>query len=193
VTGFLDRPVGAFLDELAAREPVPGGGSAAAVAAAMGAGLLSMAARASRDSWPEAAGVAAQAEALRSRVEPLAQADAQAYDTALRLLEQAEAETATQGDAKLGSALVRAAAVPLQIAEAACTIAELGVLVAERADPRLRPDVAAAVILAAAATEIGAHLVGANLATQPDDARVARAGELVMTAKRAVESVLGPA
>jgi len=40
-----DRPVGEFLELLAARVPAPGGGAAAAVTGAMAAALAAMAAR----------------------------------------------------------------------------------------------------------------------------------------------------
>jgi formiminotetrahydrofolate cyclodeaminase len=191
VPTFLDRPLGEFLDELAEGEALPGGGAAAAVATAMAAGLLAMAARASRDSWPEARGVAAQAEALRDRAEPLAEADAAAYAKALRLLSEQGDDDRERRDYRLGAALSRAAALPLQIAEAASDVAELGVLVAERCTPTLRADAAAAVLLADSATRIGAHLVRVNLATQAGDERLARADSLVDATARAVQRVLG--
>jgi formiminotetrahydrofolate cyclodeaminase len=190
VSAFLDRPIGEFLDELAESEPLPGGGSAAAVATAMAAGLLAMAARASRGSWADARAVAAQAEALRDRVEPLAAADAEAYAEVLQLLGAEASGDQERRDLVLGAALSRAAALPLGIAEAACDVAELGVLVAERCQPNVRPDAAAAVLLAGAATQIGAHLVRVNLATQAQDDRLARADGLVELTERAVGRVL---
>ena len=51
---FLDLTVRGWLDELGEEGPAPGGGSAAAMTAAMGAALVGMAARISADSWPEA-------------------------------------------------------------------------------------------------------------------------------------------
>lgn len=39
---YIDRPLREYLDDLAARKPAPGGGSAAALAASLGASLLSM-------------------------------------------------------------------------------------------------------------------------------------------------------
>jgi formiminotetrahydrofolate cyclodeaminase len=60
---LLDLRLRDFLDELAADGRTPGGGSLAALVTAAGAGLLARVARASRNHWAEAAGVAAQAEA----------------------------------------------------------------------------------------------------------------------------------
>ncbi|HOU24457.1 MAG TPA: cyclodeaminase/cyclohydrolase family protein, partial [Anaerolineae bacterium] len=39
---LIDKPLNAFLDELASSAPAPGGGSAAALAGAVGAALVSM-------------------------------------------------------------------------------------------------------------------------------------------------------
>src|SRR5439155_1435752 len=61
---FLDLTVRGWLDELGEEGPAPGGGSAAAMTAAMGAALVGMAARISADSWPEARGICAQASPL---------------------------------------------------------------------------------------------------------------------------------
>jgi formiminotetrahydrofolate cyclodeaminase len=74
---MLSMPLGDVLGHMASEVPSPAGGSAAAIAVAMGAGLTAMCARNSRDEWPEARGATAQAEALRARIEPLAQADAE--------------------------------------------------------------------------------------------------------------------
>ena len=81
---LLDLRLREFLDEIAAEGRTPGGGSAAALVTAIAAGLLAKVARASGDTWPEAAGIAAQAECLRDRATPLAQVDAELYEAALR-------------------------------------------------------------------------------------------------------------
>lgn len=189
---LLDRPLARFLDDLADGSPILGGGSAAAVVTAMAGGLLAMAARASTGSWPEAAGVAAQAEALRDRVAPLAERNAAAYAEALDLLDDAgEPDDQDRRDFRLGNALSRAAALPLEIAEAAADAAELGALVAERGDASRRADAVAAVLLADAAAKVCAELVRVNLAAHPDDERVARAAALVRSTADATGRVLG--
>lgn len=178
---LLDRTVAGFLDALADPEPAPGGGSAAAVATAMAAALLAMTARASRESWPDAAGVAAQAEALRARVAPLADATAAAYADVLALLAEPSPDAQERRDFRLGVALGQAAALPLRVAEAASDVAELGLLVVERGRADRRADAAAAVLLADAAARVAAHLVAVNLSAHPEDERV-------LAARRAVEA-----
>ena len=104
----------------------------------MGAGLTAMCARNSRDEWPEARGATAQAETLRARIEPLAQADAEVYENALaafRLPERLELEVR---NATLGVALERAAAIPLAIAEVGADVADLAADLVEKGNPRIR-------------------------------------------------------
>src|SRR6266540_1563147 len=69
---LLELRLREFLDEIAAEGRTPGGGSAAALVTAIAAGLLAKVARGSGDTWPEAAGIVAQAECLRDRATPLA-------------------------------------------------------------------------------------------------------------------------
>ena len=76
-------PFPALLEELAAPREVPGAGSALAAALAAAAAVVQMAARLSPGSWADAAGVAAQAEALRERAVQIVDEDAEAYRLAL--------------------------------------------------------------------------------------------------------------
>ena len=189
---LLDRPLAELLADLADPEPSPGAGSAAAVTTAMAAALLAMAARASRESWPEARSVAAQAEALRDRAAGLAELNASAYADALEALTKPQpgGEALERRDFRLGTALSHAAAIPLRVAEAACDVAELGLLVVERGDPVRRADAAAAVLLADSAARVGAHLVSVNLTAHPGDDRVGQAAALVDATARAAERAL---
>ena len=77
--------------------------------------------------------------------------------------------TPEQRDFALGTALLRAAEVPLRIAEAAADVTELAAVAAAEGSPHLRPDATAAAALAEAATRAATHLVEINLATVPGD------------------------
>jgi formiminotetrahydrofolate cyclodeaminase len=182
---LLDLPVRELLDELAsAEDPLPGGGSAAAVVTATAAALVAMVARSSTDDWAEARAAAAQAQALRHRVGPLAQADADAFGRVMELL-RADDPSSVRRDAELGRALSHAADLPLAIAEAAADVAELAALAAEKGRPAMRADAAAGAVLADAAARVGARLVAINLATAADDERIVRANEAATAAHEA--------
>lgn len=181
---FLDLTASQVLDELAG--PVaPAGGSALAFTVAMAAAVLRMSARASKESWDEAGGIAAQADALRSRVAPLAQFDADVYDRALAIRDGAAALPPEKRDWEIGRAFAAAAEPPLEIARVAADVAELAAAVARSGELRLRPDAVAAATLAAAAARAAVTLVEANLTAVEGDARIAEAEELAVAAERA--------
>jgi formiminotetrahydrofolate cyclodeaminase len=189
-TGDLfDQPLQALIELLAAEEPAPGGGSAAAIAVAMAAGLITKVARGS-PSWLEAGSAIAQAERLRKRAAPLAQADAEAYEEALAALHLPSQLEREVRDMAIGQVLARAVEIPLAIADAAADVALLGAVAAERGTLERRADAVAAVLLAACGAEVAAHLVEVNLVVTPEDERVQRARAVAEVASAAARSTL---
>jgi formiminotetrahydrofolate cyclodeaminase len=152
-SSFLDLRLKEFLDAVPARTPAPGGGSVAAVAASLAAGLTAMAARFAPEDWERRAEVVGRAEELRARLEPLADADAAAY----------AAFMADRSAAKLE----RTVAIPYEIAALAAELAGLAALVVEDGNPNVRGDAAAGADLAAAAASICARLVAINAGGDP--------------------------
>ena len=142
-----------------ARTPAPGGGAVAAIAASLAAGLTAMAARFAPDEWERRAEVVGRAEELRARVEPLADADAEAYG----------AYMADRTDENVE----RIIAIPFELAEIAAEVAELAALVAAEGNPNVSGDAAAGADLAAASASVGARLVRIN--ASPGDVRVEEA------------------
>jgi formiminotetrahydrofolate cyclodeaminase len=194
---FLGLPVKDFLAEIATPEPMPGAGYCAAVTLSMAAGLVAMVAGASRAEWGEAKGAAAQANALRERVAPLAQLNVDAYASAIARLRAAEyepddarAEPGSDPSQDLGPLLQRAAQIPLEIAEAAVDVASLAAIVAERGEQALRADAVAGALLAQGAARAAATLVEVNLGTTGTDARVTRVRDLAGSANAAAERAL---
>ena len=179
-----DRELRVVLDEIAGPSPAPGAGAVSGVVVAMAAGLIASAARRSVD-WEEARGVSAQAQALRSRVERLAEANEDAYLEALALIEGAADDGGR--DAAIGKALDTAAELPLAIAECAYDVALLGAEAAQHAVPGGAEDAAAAAVLAEAAARAVAGLVAANLVSMPGDERVVHAQELADAATNAAK------
>jgi formiminotetrahydrofolate cyclodeaminase len=181
---FLDLTAAELLDVLGRPAP-PGGGSALAFTVAMAAAVVRMAAGASKESWDAAAGVAAQADALRARAAPLAQLDADVYDQALAVRDGAATLPPEKRDWEIGKAFAAAAEPPLEIARVAADVAELAAEVAVSGDPRVRADAVAAATLAAASARAAVTLVEVNLTAVGGDARVAEAQQLARAAEAA--------
>jgi formiminotetrahydrofolate cyclodeaminase len=177
-----------FLDEVASGDVMPGAGFVAAFTLAMAAGLVAMTARVSRQ-WPEGRALAAQAEALRSRVTPLAARNADAYAQALTTLRGEDGGEGSRDDA-IAVALERSAGIPLEICEVAADVAALAAAAAERGDPSVRADAVAAALLAHASARAAATLVAVNLGTVAGDERLADARDVVGAASMALERAL---
>jgi methenyltetrahydrofolate cyclohydrolase len=189
---LLDLPLREFLDRLAAEEPSPAGGSAAALGVAMGAALIAKVAKASKG-WPEAGAVVAQAERLRRRTAPLAQSDADVYEEALAALHLPEQLEPEVRDMAIGQVLARAAEIPLVIAEAGADVACLAAEVAEKGAPERRGDAIAAALIGEAAARAAANLVAINLTVTPEDERVLRARAVTDLASAAAREALATA
>jgi methenyltetrahydrofolate cyclohydrolase len=164
---YLELTADEFLDHLIAPQRGPGASSVASLTLAYAAGLVTMVARRSRDSWDAAAGVAAQAHALRRRAAQLVDPSAEVWADALAALE-------APGD-ELEAKLRRSAELPLQIGEVAADVASLALLVAERGNGTYRADAATAAVLAEAAARVAENLVAVNLAIGRADERLERA------------------
>jgi methenyltetrahydrofolate cyclohydrolase len=114
-----DQRIGDYLQALASTAAVPGGGSAAALGAAMGAALISMVAKlsarkAKTDANREAlTDLVPQFDQLAARLLELSQDDIEAYRAVI------DARKSGAPDAVMGTAYERAADVPLQAATAA--------------------------------------------------------------------------
>jgi len=181
---YLDLPLGEFLDRVASDSPAPGGGSVAAVAVALAAGLAGMAARLSSAQLADAPELIGRADAARLRVAPLARADAESYGRVLEAYREPDPEART---ARVRDALSRAADVPLAVAEAGNEVVGIASRLAEEGNPNLEGDALASVLLAGAGVRAAAKLVQINLSTaNVDDDRPKRANGLVDTSSATV-------
>ncbi|HVS05624.1 MAG TPA: cyclodeaminase/cyclohydrolase family protein [Candidatus Dormibacteraeota bacterium] len=119
MTAVKDQTIGDYLRALASTAAVPGGGSAAALAAAMGAALVSMVAKLSakkakgNEDRVLLEGLVPELDQLSTRLLQLSQDDVDAYRAVIDTR-----KSGAQGDA-LARAYERAAEVPLASATAA--------------------------------------------------------------------------
>jgi formiminotetrahydrofolate cyclodeaminase len=179
---YLELTADEFLDRLAAPEPGPGGSAVAALTLAYAAGLVTMVARRSFESWDGAAGAAAQAQALRRRAAQLVDPSAEVWIEALAALEAKSPE--------LEAKLRRSVELPLEIADVGADVARLAALVAERGDGTYRSDAASAAVLAEAAVRVAEKLVAVNLTIGRTDEMLQRARGSAETARAAAAKAL---
>jgi formiminotetrahydrofolate cyclodeaminase len=158
-----------WLDAYAAPTVTPGGGSASAVAAALGCALLAMSARiGARKAEPPAAErlgwLAAEAERLRADLVEQERTDAGAYE---RMVATVRAARATDGDPgatrAAEAARVDATEVPLATAELAAESIDLASELAGMALARTASDQLVAAHLLLAGLEGGSSTVAFNL------------------------------
>ena len=185
---FRDLTLGDFAERLASPDPVPGGGSASAVTAALGASLVAMVATLSqgRTKYLEHAALheaaAPAARRLADDLLELADEDARAYAAcamALKLPREAFADKEYR-DQQVREAATVAAEVPLKCVEKcreALTIAET---LAGRSNVNAASDLRVAALLLQAAGHGAAEnvlvnlpLIGTNDWTQATEKRVA--------------------
>ena len=181
----------AFLEELAARQRIPGAGTAAALTAAMAAALVTRGARYSGASWPRAEAAAAQAETLRARVLALRRTLEETFASALRELDEPRDADPDRRNFALGQALEHSVEPLLALSEVAADVANLAADVAELGAQELRPDVAAGAALAESAARTAAVLVAANLGAATGDVRLTRAEQAATSAASAVRRAVG--
>ncbi len=129
-TSLSDLTVDDLVERLASRDPVPGGGSASAIAGAMGAALVGMVVeltvgrRGSEDHEGELAELLASATRRRAELLALSQRDAAAYQ-AVVLARRMSRDSETEREARraaLDREMHTAADVPLATARAALAV-----------------------------------------------------------------------
>jgi formiminotetrahydrofolate cyclodeaminase len=185
---FRDATLAQFADQLASSDPVPGGGSASAVAAALGASLVAMVATLSQGRPTYAqheslhAAAAPAAKALTQDLLELADDDAAAYAAcamALKLPREAFADKELR-DAQIRATAQVAAEVPLRCVERCLDALALAEMLAGRSNVNASSDLRVASLLLEAAADgaaanvlVNLPLIGTNDWTTAAEARVA--------------------
>jgi formiminotetrahydrofolate cyclodeaminase len=174
-----------LLDAFASNEPVPGGGSAAALAGAVGVSLLVMVAglAKTRSGAPEEAADLAEASArlrpLRDELLSLVDGDSAAYQAvlaAMRLPKDGEAQTQARR-AAIQDAMRAATEVPLQTMRVCQQALRGALVVAAAGNPNASSDTGVAVELLVAALRGASMNVDVNVKSLTDAAFAGRIAE----------------
>lgn len=182
---FASLSVADFLDALASSEPTPGGGTASAIAGAMGASLLIMVAglaksRTNTDEEHAALNGARDAvSALRAQMVSLADADSTAFDAvmaAFKLPKGTDEEKAARS-AAIQAGYRGATEVPLDTLRIATQALAQAEIVATHGNRSATSDVGVAVGLLEAAAAGAAANVRINLGSLKDQTLAAGFGE----------------
>jgi len=168
---LTEMTVRTLVERLATSDPVPGGGSAAAMAGAMGAALVHMVVDltvgrpAAEGQGKALTEIGHHATQWQSELLNLAELDANAYDAvvrARRLPRESERERATRS-VQIGAALREATRIPLATARAASDVLELAERLTPIANRNAISDVGVAALLAVTALRGAALNVQINV------------------------------
>lgn len=177
---FVSKPVSQFLEELASAAPTPGGGSSAALAGALAAGLISMVCNLTigkkgyEDVQEIMKSLLRNSEALRSEICDLIDADVLSYEkvmAAYRLPRKTPAERESR-EVAIQEALKEAAQVPLRTARCCAELVDLALPVADMGNRMAVSDAAVGALLAEASMHGALMNVYVNLSSIRDLAYV---------------------
>jgi methenyltetrahydrofolate cyclohydrolase len=189
--GLAALSVEEFLRRLASGDPTPGGGSASALAAALGASLVSMVCNLTigRPRYAEheadARQIQALAELLGERIRQYIDRDAAAYGEVIAAYQQPRAtdeEKAARSEA-IQEATLGAALVPLSVVEASGNVIELAEQALGKTNPNAASDLAVAALLGMAALDGAAANVEINLSSLRDEEERSRIAERLANAR----------
>ena len=162
-----------LLEATAAPTATPGGGAIAALAGALAAALTQMVAgltsgrRKYADVEEQANKIAAEAEALREELSNAVEDDVAAFSAVMDAYRDKEADEASRRRA-IDAATLRAAHVPLHVAQLSHQVATLASQIAEVGNVNASTDAAAAVLMAQAAVRVAALNVKVNVVNLQD-------------------------
>ena len=174
---LVDRTLRAFSDDLASDAPVPGGGSAAAYAAALGAALAAMVARIATKKSPDDTALRdyiAEVENLRGDFLRLVDDDSAAFARvaeAMKLPKATDEEKKARAD-RMQTALLAASRVPLEVAKTSRRLLDACERGLAKAPSAAVSDLGVGALMAEAALRGAGMNVMINLASLKDHGQV---------------------
>ncbi|MGR8930395.1 MAG: methenyltetrahydrofolate cyclohydrolase [Gammaproteobacteria bacterium] len=171
-----EKPIATFLDELASKQPTPGGGSAAAVMGAQAAALVSMVCNLTigkpkyAEVEAEMQALLAEAEVLRETLTGMIKADVEVFKELMACygLPKATEDEKASRSARIQLVLRAATEVPLQCAKACAKAMMLSRVAAEKGSLGVVSDAGVAVMAAYAGLKSAALNVYINAASLKD-------------------------
>jgi len=162
-----------FTEELASSNPTPGGGSAAAYAGAMAAGLVSMVARLTigkkgyQDQEEMMENILEESENLRSKLQAAVDEDAEAFNQVMEAYQLPKSDPGRQE--AIQQATLGAAQVPLEVATISLRVMGLALDAARAGNLNAISDAGSAVNLAYASLTSAAYNVRINVSGLDDE------------------------
>ena len=177
---LIEMKLNAFLDKTASSDPVPGGGSISALAAASAAALVEMVANLTSGgkrfeaTKTEMKEISVKAAAFREKLSGCIDRDSEAYNQVISSFKmpknnEAEAKKRTMA---IQTALKRAAEVPLEVASETLKVMSLAEIVLKKGNPNAVTDGLVAVMMARTAILGALYNVKINLKSITDASNV---------------------
>lgn len=164
---YIDEPLKKYIEDLSAKLPAPGGGSAAALAGALGVSLLAMVLHFTigkeryKQYADELADAFESAKELKRKLSQLIDEDVQVYNKV--------SETFKSGDGTIKEkSLKDAAAVPIEICNSCYRALKLGARIMDKTNVNLASDIGVAAELLTAAYNSALFNVNINLKSIKD-------------------------
>ncbi len=175
---LVSMAVDRFVDEVSSESPAPGGGSVAALAGSLAAGLSAMVANLTVGkkgydaAWAELSAIAERAQALKDRLLRAVDEDTEAFNVAMAAMRMPKGTPEEQAarDAALEAGYQQAARVPLGSAKLCLEAIDLAGLVAAKGNRNSASDAGVAALMARAGVEGAVLNVLINLGSVKDGA-----------------------
>jgi glutamate formiminotransferase / formiminotetrahydrofolate cyclodeaminase len=175
---LVSMAVDRFVDEVSSESPAPGGGSVAALAGSLAAGLAAMVANLTvgkkgyEAAWAELSALAERAQAVKDRLTRAIDEDTAAFNAAMAAMRMPKGtpEERSARDAALEAGYQQATRVPLDTARACLEALDLASEAAGKGNAASASDAGVAALMARAAVESAVLNVLINLGSVRDEA-----------------------